>query len=187
MADKRNDGFVNIPVYGSLAYDFETAPVYPEREREWEQPRRDERKVVIPAPPETREQVHTKTRVLPRQAISPFAIIGFACAAVLLVFTLMAKIQLTVVTDEAARLESQFEELNLAQSRLLIEHESAFNRTEIEEYATSVLGMQRPRPEQIFYLNSSAPDKAVVLEGNNDSSGLLDKIADMFGFLSEYF
>lgn len=185
MADKKNDGFVNIPVYGSLAYDFEAAPAYPERE--WEQPRRDERKVVIPAPPETREQARRQTLVRPKQSISPVSIIGFACAAVFLVFSLMAKIQLTVVTDEAAGLESELAALQTAQARLLIEHESVFNRTEIEEYATGVLGMQRPRQEQIYYLNSSAPDKAVILEQSEGTYGLLDRLSDMFSFITEYF
>lgn len=183
MADRKD--FTNIPVFGSLAYDFETAPAYPERE--WEGPRREERKVVIPAPPSTDEQIRERPLVRPKQAISPFSIIGFACAAVLLIFTLMAKIQLTVITDEAAVLESQFEALQLSQSRLRIEHESVFNRTEIEEYAISVLGMQRPREEQIIYLNSSAPDKAVVLEESEDTYGFFDRLSNMFGFIAEYF
>ncbi len=98
-----------------------------------------------------------------------------------------AKIQLTVVTDEAVKLETQLAELELAQNRLLIDYESVFNRTEIEEYATTVLGMQRPREEQITYLNTSVPDKAVVLEHASDTNSLTARLSDMFGFLGEYF
>lgn len=190
MAEKQE--FTSIPVYGSLAYDFQTAMPYPERE--WGMPppqrqEREDRRVVIPAPPMEDERVHTgsRTRTYPRQAISPFSIIGFACAIVLIIFTLMAKIQLTVITDQAVALETQLSELELAQNRLLIQYESVFNRTEIEEYATSVLGMQRPCQEQVIYLSSSAPDKAVVIEEAKGPGSLLDRLSDMFGFIAEYF
>lgn len=183
MAEKNKT--VNLPVYGSLAYDFETAVPVPEWERE--APRRDDRKIVIPAPPSTVEHVNTRTKARPKQTVSPFSVIGFACAAVLLVFTLLAHIQLTIVTDQTAELEASLEELQLSQSRLLIEHESVFNRTEIEEYAINVLGMQRPRAEQIIYLNSSAPDKAVVLESDEGKYSFLDRISEIFSLISEYF
>lgn len=175
--------FVNMPVVGSLAYDLERTAPYPERERY----REPERKVVIPAPPVADEKVSANAKVRTQQAVSPVALIGFACAAVLLVFTLMAKIQLTAVTDQAVKLESQLSELEMAQSRLLIEYESAFNLTEIEDFATSTLGMQRPREEQIIYLNSSAPNKAVILEDSEDSYGLSDRLYDMLKSIGEYF
>lgn len=175
--------FVNIPVDGSLAYDLESTVAYPDRRRY----REEERKVVIPAPPVVEDRTAVRAKVRTQQALSPIALIGFACAAVLLVFTLMAKIQLTMVTDEAVQLESQLSELKLDQSRLLIKYESAFNLTEIEEYATSVLGMQRPREEQIVYLNSSVPDKAVILDGEKDSYGLSDRLYDMLRSIGEYF
>ncbi len=173
------------PVNGSLAYDLGT--IAPAREWDRERYREPERKVVIPAPPVVKERVATRAKVKTQQSVAPLAIVGFICAAVLLVFTLMAKIQLTVVTDEAVKLETQLAELELAQNRLLIDYESVFNRTEIEEYATTVLGMQRPREEQITYLNTSVPDKAVVLEHDSDTNSFTDRLSDMFGFLGEYF
>jgi cell division protein FtsL len=186
MAEKQK--FTSIPVFGSLAYDFQTAVPLPDEEWGLPVPRREERRVVIPAPPkiEEREVTRTESHTYPRQAVSPFAILGFACAAVLIVFTLMAKIQLTVVTDQAVALEEQLSELELARNRLLIKYESVFNRTEIEEYAIGVLGMQRPTEEQITYLNSSAPDKATILGEESAPPSILDKLSDMFGFIGEY-
>lgn len=184
MAEKQE--LTRIPVYGSLAYDFETVAAQPAPE--WEYPQREERKVVIPAPPpQTEEQRRAQPLTRPKQSVSLLSILGFACAAVLLIFTLMAKINLTVVTDEAAALEKQLNALELEQNRLLIKYESVFNRTEIEEYAVGSLGMQRPRQEQIVYINSSAPDKAVVLEEESSSKGILDSISDVLGLIGEYF
>ena len=183
MADKNK--ITRLPTYGSLAYDFQTA--IPRPKPEWEAVPQPERKVVIPAAPEFEEQGAPQRRPRPRQTISPVSILGFACAAVMLVFMLIAKIQLTVITDQAVALESELSSLSLEQNRLLIEYESVFNRSEIEEYAMSTLGMQRPREEQIVYLNSTAPDKAVVLETDKGTGGFFNELGEMLGFVTEYF
>ncbi|NLW65874.1 MAG: cell division protein FtsL [Clostridiales bacterium] len=149
--------------------------------------REEERRVVIPAPPAVEEQTAARTRVKNSQALSPVAVIGLLCSAVLLVFMLMARIQFTALSDKAVALEQQLSDLEVEQTRLLIDYESVFNMTEIEDYATSVLGMQRPRDEQIFYLNSSVPDKAVVIEGADDEKGPLDRLLDMLASIGEYF
>lgn len=165
-------------VYGSLAYDYGRVGDFNDRPAG--------RQLVIPAPPRIREEVVGQARVRMRQSISPFAVIGYLCAAVLVVFTLMAKIQLTAVTDQSAHLEVQLAELQVAQNRLLINYEKAFNLTEIEEYASNTLGMQRPRDEQLYYLSSAVPDKAVILEGGGSES-FGDRIFDLLASLSEYF
>lgn len=149
--------------------------------------REEERKVVIPAPPSVEEQTKTRTRVKNGQALSPVAVIGLMCSAVLLVFMLMARIQFTTVSDNAVALEQKLSDLQVEQTRLLIDYESVFNMTEIEEYATSVLGMQRPRDEQIYYLNSSVPDKAEVFEETDEKKGPLDRLLDMLASIGEYF
>jgi len=169
-------------VYGNLAYDYGKAVPYHEG-----MGRPVERQVIIPAPPRIREEAAVRTRVQTNQAVSPFALIGSVCAAILLVFTLMAKIQLTTVTNETVTLENQLSDLKVAQNRLLINYEKAFNLTEIEEYATNNLGMQRPRDEQIYYLDSSVPDKAVVLTGENSKSGFVERLFDAISSISEYF
>ena len=132
-ADNRR--YAQGAVYGSLAYDLSNPELYPEMEYE--------RSFNIPAPPKIEEEVVTQAVARTRQSIAPMSIIGFACAAVLLVFSLMAQIQLTAVSDETAQLESQLNELGVENARLLIDYESAFNLAEIEEYATMQLGMQK--------------------------------------------
>lgn len=179
MAAERNNPAYGSGVYGSLAYDYGKAL-----------PRRDrpvDRQVIIPAPPRIREEERVAHRVRTKQGLSPTAIIGSACAAALLVFTLMARIQLTEVTDTAAHLEQQLIELEVAQNRLLIDYERAFNLTEIEEYATRELGMQRPRDEQIHYLSSAVPDKAVILSGESEGRDFGDRLFDALSSIAEYF
>lgn len=170
-------------VYGSMAYDLSSTAVYPD---EYAYPPA-RRRIVIPAPPDIKEQIALSTAVRSKQSIAPLALIGFACAAVLVVFCLMAKVQLTSVTDEAVGLEQQLTELEVAQNRLLIDYERAFNLTEIEEYATSELGMQRPRDEQIYYMDSTVPDKAVIIDGSGEEDGLGDRIFDSLSSIAEYF
>ncbi|MGI5978411.1 MAG: hypothetical protein ACOX66_02795 [Oscillospiraceae bacterium] len=165
--------------YGNLAYDYDlTAPLHTGRPVD--------RQVIIPRGPAVEDEVVPAQRVRTRQAVAPMAIVGYLCAAVLLVFTLMAKIQLTEVTDQSARLESQLEQLKTEQNRLLISYEKAFNTTEVETYATTQLGMQRARDDQIYYLDSSVPDKAVVIEPKDDNS-FASRVRAALDSLAEYF
>ena len=111
------------------------------------------------------------------------AILGFALAAVLLVFSLMARVQFTVASDTAAQLESQINELTEQKSRLTIAYESALNLTEIEDYAINNLGMQKPHSDQVVYVNGTSKDKAVILSGDSGNS---DSVSDLTRSLAEY-
>jgi cell division protein FtsL len=107
---------------------------------------------------------HRIPAVRRQQMVAPFAVAGYVCAAVLLVLMLLARIQLTAMSDSAARLEAQIEELNTENDKLTVEYECAFNLAEVEAYATERLGMQEPRADQIRYLSGiSGKDRAVVL------------------------
>lgn len=72
------------------------------------------------------------------------AVLGFAIAAVLIVFSLVARVQLSQASAQVSALEDQYAELQEQQTRLRIDYESAFNLTEIEDYAIHELGMQKP-------------------------------------------
>lgn len=181
-ASTKNAKYNAEAVYGSLAYDYGRVGTYREK-----MDRPVERQVIIPAPPKIKEQAATATRVKTKQGIAPIAIIGYACAAILVIFSLMAKIQLTELTDNSAQLETQLSDLNVAQNRLLINYEKAFNLTEIEEYATTQLGMQRPRDEQVFYLENTVPDKAVIISSSDSKDGFFDRVFDALASLAEYF
>ena len=169
-------------VYGSLAYDFNNPALYPEEEYGSR---------TAPAPRTgTQEQtkVRTRARTVPRtkQGIAPTALAGFFVAAFLLVIGVMAQIQLLDISATSVELQQQLEELEAEQTKLKIAYESAFNLTEIEEYATQSLGMQKPRADQIYYIDTSSPDRAeVIAETNTDS--FVDKLSDLIAGIGAYF
>jgi len=122
-----------------------------------------------------------------RQAVAPFTVAGYICAAVLLVLMLLARIQLTAISDSAAALETQIAELNTGNDKLTMEYESAFNLAEVEEYATDKLGMQKPREDQIHYLTGmSDEEKAVVLTPAKTDMFSLG-LKELMESLQEYF
>ncbi|HNX99879.1 MAG TPA: cell division protein FtsL [Oscillospiraceae bacterium] len=177
MAQTKKVRYGQNAVNGNLAYDYDNPALYPEYEYG--------RPLDIPAKPEVREEVVPQTEVLTRQSISPLALFGFAAAAVLLVFSLMARVQFTQVSAETAKLESQLTELNGEQSKLTIAYESALNLTDIENYAINTLGMQKPRADQVHYVSSSAQDKAEILNGTDGA--VTGKAGDIVDSLKSYF
>jgi cell division protein FtsL len=172
MSELRNTA---AAVFGSLAYDLS----HPELFREPE----EESAPNIAAPPRTRTRERAVPAVRPRYAVAPAAVIGLGIAAVILVFSLMGRMQLAQVSDETVELSNRLEEMEEEHTKLLIEHESTFNFTEIEKYAIEELGMQKARNDQIYYVQSAAaPDKAVVLETEKNSfSDRLFALADSIG------
>lgn len=115
--------------------------------------------------------------------------LGFAIAAVLIIVSLVARVQLSQASAEVSTLEDQYTELQEQQTRLRIDYESAFNLTEIEDYAIHELGMQKPRSDQLYYISSSdAADTAVVLDQSAaEPLSLADRLGDFFSSILEYF
>lgn len=145
--------------------------------------------VEMPHAPRTTEAVVPESVPTPKQAIAPMAVLGFAIAAVLLVISLVARVQLSQASAEVSALEDQYTQLQEDQTRLRIDYESAFNLTEIEDYAIHELGMQKPRSDQLYYISSSdATDTAVVLDQNAaEPLSLADRLGDFFSSIVEYF
>ena len=164
---------------GSSAYDLSNPELYPDYTYETPLER--------PAEPTVKEAVSARQAVQSKQSLAPFALLGFGLAAVLLVFSLMAQIQLAQISDDTVKLQSKLSEMKLAETRLLISYESAFNLTEIERYAINVLGMQKPRVDQLFYIEGESPDKTIIHSEKTEDYGLLDRFADMLSSLGEYF
>ncbi|MCI5753510.1 MAG: hypothetical protein MR033_02585 [Clostridiales bacterium] len=184
-------GHVSGAFDGNAAYDLNHPAFQPQR---YGQPQIQ----VIPGrknrqqeQAERQTRVQTRTRVRShaknRQALAPMALLGFGIAAVLLVFSLMARIQLIAVTDGTVELESQLSELQTENAKLQIAYESAFNLTEIEDYATRVLGMQQPRSDQVYYVNGTAVDRAEVMVEQTGEQRLSDRFDDLIASVGEYF
>ena len=107
-------------------------------------------------------------------------------AAFLFVTGITAQVQLFTISGESVALEAKLSELEEHQAKLRIAYESSFNLAEIEEYAITSLGMQKPTADQITYIDTSAPDKAVVIaDGSGD--GFVDRTADFLSGIGAYF
>ena len=145
--------------------------------------------VELPHAPRTTEAVVPESVPTPKQAIAPLAVLGFAIAAVLIIVSLVARVQLSQASAEVSALEDQYAELQEQQTRLRIDYESAFNLTDIEDYAIHELGMQKPRSDQLYYISSSdATDTAVVLDQSAaEPLSLADRLGDFFSSILEYF
>ena len=166
-------------VYGSLAYDFNNPELYREE-------------YSVPQTPTAQPKERTQTRVRTRssaktkQSIAPLSVAGVLVAALLFVVSITAQIQLFDISTESVKLSTQLSELETEQARLRVSYESAFNLTEIEEYAMNELGMQKPSADQIYYIDTSAPDKAVVV-ADNGSRSFVDRTADFLSGIRAYF
>ena len=168
-------------VYGSLAYDFNNPALYPEEYSTAPTPK---------ARPETQAQpqVRTRARVAPRtrQSIAPASMVGVALAAFIFVTGILAQAKLLDISSDSVKLRQELTELQEQQAKLRITYESAFNMSDIENYATRSLGMQRPQADQICYIDTSAPDKAVVVS-DDESLGFVDRVSDFLTGFGEYF
>lgn len=179
MAGKRTAGYGSGVVNGSIAYDLGRPDLWPEYDYGQD--------VSIPDAPELDEEVVASRSAASAQAISPTAVLGFAIAAVLLVLSLFARIQLTQLSDECVALESSLAALNDTNTKLRIAYESEFNMTEIEDYAVGTLGMLKPRSNQIYYVSSSVQDHAVVLGAAAEDVSFADRLGDFLSSFTSYF
>ncbi len=162
-------------VSGSVAYDYSNTAAYPERHVG--------RQVEIPTARKVRDEVVQDVHVGNEQAVSPAAVIGLLVAAVLLVFSLFARAQLSQTSIQVVRLQNQLTELETTHQKLLINYEYAFNLAEIEDYAMTQLGMQQPTSDQVYYINSGTVDKAEVLTPETGASGFEKIISAVKSYL----
>ncbi len=168
-------------VYGSLAYDFSNPALYPEysEDERWQVMHQTDDAVAEDA------LVDGLAAAKNKQALAPLSVLGVLAAAVMIVVMLLAQARLTAVCNEAVRLTNRIEQLETEQARLRIAFESAFNLTEIEDYAISELGMQKPRSDQIFTISSRAQDKVEIFTPGSSGS-LLDRVTEFTGSVKEY-
>ncbi|MCC8358118.1 MAG: cell division protein FtsL [Oscillospiraceae bacterium] len=192
--------FVTGAVDGTLAYDFGNPDTYAGQEQ-YEYPGEtlqspEEQEWVKERPGQrTKTKTKTKTRAKEqaqtRNHISVISVVAYACVVVLCVMLMLAQVEMMDLSSTAADLEDQISELETEKDKLTAEYETTFNLKDVEEYAESVLGMQEPQEDQIYYLSGvSAGDKAVVItheETNLFSLGLEDLMNSVRAFVNGIF
>jgi cell division protein FtsL len=131
-----------------------------------------------------RERARAATAAQRSIGVSLFALFGALFIAVLLVFVMLAHIYYSEAARETVRLSAQLNRLSEQQRVLEISFESVIDMKEVERYARDVLGMSKPDPDQIAIVQSIAPDRAEVIESNEE--GVLHGFGAFISSLVDY-
>ena len=152
---------------GSLARDLAWAVRERELEHAGEVPRH-ERTQAAP-------KVYHKEQVLARerQAIPVLSVLGVTAVAVAAVMLLLSYVQLTTLAADTVALKSELTVLQAENVSLTAQHEQMFDLATVKEVAEAA-GMSKPSSSQIYYIDLSEGDSAVVYQ--QEESNLLSRL-----------
>ena len=157
-------------VYGDLAYDLDREVRERALRHAGEAPRHQ---TAVEAVPKPRVRSLSKAQVRQRQKVSVLSVLGMGAAIGLAVMVLMGYIQLTIISDEVVSLQNQLEELQTENVTLTAQHEQMFDLATVKEVAEAA-GMSKPSSSQIYYIDLSEGDSAVVYQ--QEESNLLSRL-----------
>lgn len=163
--------------YGNVAYESTSGGAVITIPRQGE--------VAEPLPhlrPKERTKARPKVKTRPAGVVSPFAVTGFLCVAVLAVLILVSCARLAVYTDETVQLRSDLSDLEDEEALLMVEYELAYDLQTIKEEMLADGTLVEPTDSQTVVLDLSEPDNMVVYDSDSDG-GLLDKLSDLFSGL----
>lgn len=160
-------------VYGDLAYDLDRE--VRERALRARRERLPVTRRAVEAVPKAKPRVRSlsKAQVRQRQKVSVLSVLGVGAAIGLAVMVLMGYIQLTIISDEVVSLQNQLEELQTENVTLTAQHEQMFDLATVKEVAEAA-GMSKPSSSQIYYIDLSEGDSAVVYQ--QEESNLLSRL-----------
>jgi len=174
-------------INGSLAYDFGAL------ERQLEDTGYMEPDLYAAPMEETAADVisraheSTKAKVRPAERVSAVMVAGFAAVAVMMVMMVASYVQLNTVSNSIVSLRAQAAALENEQVRLMTEYEQAFDLSGVKEAALAA-GMSTPSDSQIYYIDLSDPDSAVVFaQEETGVSAVLADVGHAVGTVVEYF
>jgi hypothetical protein len=166
-------------VYGNLAYDLE-------REVRVRQPHRETEERLRQAEPQVRSI--SRVQVRERQKIPALAVVGFCAVIALSILVLMSYVQLTELSAQTVKMRGELTALQTENVTLTAQYEKMYDLSAVKEAAQSV-GMAKPSASQIYYIDLSDGDSAVVYEKKD--AGILTRLTDSLshGFYAvmEYF
>ena len=159
-------------VYGDLAYDLDREVRERALRHAGEAPRHQ---TAVEAVPKAKPRVRSlsKAQVRQRQKVSVLSVLGVGAAIGLAGMVLMGYIQLTIISDEVVSLQNQLEELQTENVTLTAQHEQMFDLATVKEVAEAA-GMSKPSSSQIYYIDLSEGDSAVVYQ--QEESNLLSRL-----------
>ena len=156
------------------------------REREFRhagEPRREEA-----AAPKVRTRAAERPLVRERQRVSWVSVTGFAAVVVMAVMVLFCYVQLTQISSQVVALKKQLDVLEADNAALTVQYQQMYDLSTVKEVAEAA-GMAKPRASQIYYVDLSSGDSAVVYQ--QEDPGVLStaaaRISEGFSALLEYF
>lgn len=144
------------------------------------------------AEPQRRPQVQPRERVASRpsvevrerEAVSLFAIVGFAAVALCVFMLLRAGAQLAIVADQTFDLQTELSELRTEEHKLQAQYEQAYDLTAIEQELTTSGAMVKASSANTVYLDLSEEDSVIYFEqAATGISGIVDRLEQMFADL----
>lgn len=153
-------------VYGNLAYDLDREL----RERELRHAGEARREDARPVP-----QVRSISRVQvrQRQRVSLFSVAGFTAVVVMAVMVLFCYVQLTEISSEVVHLKSQLAVLETDHAALFTQYQQMYDLSTVKE-AAEAAGMGKPSSSQVYYVDLSDGDSAVVYQ--QEDAGILSRV-----------
>ena len=148
--DMRSSG--KQAVNGSLAYDLDYAVRERALRHAGEAPKAREKAKVYEAP---------RVLLRARQVVSPLAVLSVAAIMGLALLVLMSYVQLTMLSADTVKLQSQLEELESENAALTAQYQRMFDMASVKE-AAEAAGMTKPSSTQMSRLDLSAGDSAVA-------------------------
>lgn len=164
---------------GSLARDLEWDLRRRELDHAGEAPRHQE--VVKP-------RVQEKPRTRQAQRVSPVTVIGAMAVIALSLVLLMNYISLLEISTETVELKKELTALETDHVTLTAQYEQMFDRSSVKE-AAEAAGMAKPSGSQVFYIDLSDGDSAVVYHKEEPSvfDNLLSSLHHGVYAVVEYF
>lgn len=139
-------------VNGSLAHDLDYAVRERALRHAGEAPKAREKAKVYEAP---------RVLLRARQVVSPLAVLSVAAIMGLALLVLMSYVQLTMLSADTVKLQSQLEELESENAALTAQYQRMFDMASVKE-AAEAAGMSKPSSTQMSRLDLSAGDSAVA-------------------------
>ena len=151
-------------VYGNLAYDLDREVLRRELDHAGEA-----RREKVQAAPRVRSLTHVQVRA--REQVSVLTVLGLLAAAGLAALLLFSYVQMTVI----AALQSELSALESQNVLLTTQYQELYDLAAVKAAAEEA-GMTKPSGSQVFYLDLSEGDSAVVFQ--RQEPGVLDKLLD---------
>ena len=159
-------------VYGDLAYDLDREVRERALRHAGEAPRHQTAVEAVPKGEAPGAEPLQGAGAPAAEGVRPLRL-GVGAAIGLAVMVLMGYIQLTIISDEVVSLQNQLEELQTENVTLTAQHEQMFDLATVKEVAEAA-GMSKPSSSQIYYIDLSEGDSAVVYQ--QEESNLLSRL-----------